>query len=280
MAITGRTGILAVVGHPIDGARAPAALGSFVAQLGIDLAVVPADVDAAALPAFLEGARAWQNLAGLLITMPHKIAIAGLVDELTVRASTSGAVNLVRRDRDGTLCGDQVDGAGFVRSLIDAEVDVTGVAVVLFGAGGVGRSIAFALAEAGVARIVVVNRSAARAVALTDDLRHAHPEVEIQIGIETDAAAADLLVNATSLGSDRQPGIPLDPAYIRRGSVVADVIAAPQTTQLLHEAARRGARIHPGVRMQQAQFQTILAFVGAETDRPEGGRIADAGRGR
>lgn len=270
MAITGRTRVVAVIGHPINGARAPEALGRAVAELGLDCVVVPAGVAAAGLPAFVEGARGWQNLAGLLVTMPHKAAIAGLVDVLTPRASVSGTVNLVRRDADGTLHGDQVDGMGFVRNLLDAGEEVAGAAVVLLGAGGVGRSIAFALAEAGAACVVVVNRSAQRATALVDDLRRAHPGTTVRSGTEADAAGADLLVNATSLGSEVQPGMPIDPARIRPGSVVADVIAKPASTRLLEEAARRGARTYTGVQMQEAQFRTILAFIGADQGGPGG----------
>lgn len=267
MVATGRTRVIAVVGHPIESARAPEALGRTVAELGLDIAVVPADVGAEGLPAFVLGARTWRNLAGLVVTMPHKAAIAPLIDRSSPRAAASGTVNVVRRDADGLLAGDQTDGDGLVRSLRDTGLAVEGSVILLLGAGGVARSIAFALADSGAARLIVANRSREPADLLVADLRRAHEGLDAAVGYPADAGVADILVNATSVGSGTQPGLPIEPDLIRPGSVVADVIAKPATTELLEEAARRGARTLAGVRMQEAQLRTILAFVGGD---PEG----------
>lgn len=260
MPITGLTRILAVIGDPIDGARAPEALGAVMAGLGLDVAVVPVGIAPEGLAAFVQAARSWRNLDGILVTMPHKAAMCSLVDDLSEQAQLTGAVNLVRRAPDGTLSGDQLDGEGFAGSLLQRGIALGGLEVVMLGAGGVARSIAFSLAAYGVASLTIVNRSRTRAEALVADLTAAFPAMRSAVGDESAVASAGMLLNATSIGSLVQPGMPLgDLDLIRPGLIVADVIAKPAETALLLAAAERGATTHGGDLMQQAQFRAIVA---------------------
>jgi shikimate dehydrogenase len=260
MPITGHTRILAVIGDPIEGARAPEALGAVMADLGLDVAVVPVGIAPEGLAAFVQAARSWRNLDGILVTMPHKAAMSALVDDLSERARLTGAVNLVRRAPSGELSGDQLDGEGFAGSLLQRGIALAGLDVVMLGAGGVARSIAFSLAAYGIASLTIVNRSRERADALVADLRAAYPATRSATGEESAVANAGMLVNATSIGSLVQPGRPLgDLDLIRPGLVVADVIAKPAETALLLAAAERGATTHGGDLMQQAQFRAIVA---------------------
>lgn len=259
--ITGRTRILAVIGDPIDAARAPQTLNAAATAAGLDAVAIPVGVPPEGLAGFVAAARTWRNLAGLVVTMPHKAAIATLVDELSERARASGAVNLVRRTEAGRLIGDQIDGDGFVASLRQADLGVAGARIAILGAGGVARSIAFSLAAEAPACIRVVNRSTERADALVRDLVAAFPSVDATVGRLDDVADADLVINATSVGSVTNKGVPVPPELIRSGAVVADVIANPERTELLEHAERRGHRIHSGVRMQQAQLDSILALL-------------------
>ncbi|NUU08458.1 shikimate dehydrogenase [Leifsonia sp. C5G2] len=256
--ITGHTRVIAVVGDPITAARAPQALNEALAAGGHDAVAIPAGIPAEALPAFIASARGWTNLAGLVVTMPHKGALASLVDELTPAARLSGAVNVVNRTPDGRLEGDQLDGSGFVGSLQAAAIEPAGSRILLLGAGGVARSIAFALAGSGPARLRMVNRSQAPVEELVAELRAAFPDRDIAAGTVGDAADSDLVVNATSVGSVVNPGIPIDPSLLAPDTVVADVVANPEHTELLAAAAGRGLRTHSGVRMQEAQFGRIL----------------------
>ncbi len=260
--ITGHTRVVAVVGDPITAARAPRALNDALTEAAQDAVAIPAGIPAAALPAFVAAARGWTNLAGLVVTMPHKSAIAALVDELTPAARISGAVNVVSRREDGTLVGDQLDGSGFVGSLLAAGIDPGGARILLLGAGGVARSIAFALSDAGPARLRILNRSLDRADELVADLRAAFPETDIAVAPDADGIPdADLVINASSVGSAVNPGLPLDPELLAPGTVVADVVATPERTELLIAAEQRGLRTHSGVRMQEAQFGRILGFL-------------------
>lgn len=259
--ITGRTRVLAVIGDPIDAARAPQALNAAASAIGLDAVAVPVGVSPEALGSFVYAARGWSNLAGLVVTMPHKAAIADLVDELSDRARASGAVNVVRRTESGKLIGDQIDGYGFVASLHRDGLAVSGTRITLFGAGGVARSIAFSLAAESPTRICIVNRSEDRASALVRDLTAEFADVEVVTGTTDDARTADLVINATSVGSAVNPGLPVRPELIAPGAVVADVIANPEETELLVSARRRGHRIHSGVRMQKAQMDRLLALL-------------------
>lgn len=269
MPITGFTRVLAVIGDPIDGARAPEALGAVMADLDLDVVVIPVGIGSDGLAGFVKAARSWRNLDGILVTMPHKAAMCELVDHLSAQARLTGAVNLVRRAADGELWGDQVDGEGFANSLTERGFVLDGMNVVMLGAGGVARSIAFSLAAEGIASLTIVNRSRERALALVDDLDASFPALRSTVGDESSVATADLLVNATSVGSLVQPGKPLsDVGLIRPGMIVADVIAKPTQTALLLAAADRGATTHSGDLMQKAQFRSIVEVSqGRPTDR-------------
>lgn len=256
--ITGHTRVIAVVGDPIAAARAPYALNEALAASGHDAVSIPAGVPADALTAFIASARGWSNLAGLVVTMPHKAAIAELVDELTPAARLSGAVNVVNRTPEGRLTGDQLDGSGFVDGLLAAAIPPRGARILLLGAGGVARSIAFALAGLRPARLRIVNRSPQRADELVGELQGAFPNIDIAMGTAEQARDSELVVNATSVGSVVNPGIPIDPTLLSPGAIVADVVANPEKTELLAAAERRGLLTHSGVRMQEAQFERIL----------------------
>ncbi len=259
--ITGRTRVIAVVGDPISAARAPQALNAAVAASGADLVTVPAEVAADQLAAFVSAARGWSNLGGLVVTMPHKAAIVAFIDGMSERARITGTVNVVRRTHEGTLFGDQIDGEGFVGSLHRAGIGIVGTRIALLGAGGVARAIAFSLMGGSPARLRIMNRSAERARELVHDLTAAYPAFDVAVGTTDDVATANLVINATSVGSSINPGLPIRPELLAPGAMVADVVAKPERTALLHEAERRGLRTHNGVLMQEAQIDRILALL-------------------
>ena len=115
--ITGTTTLIAHVGYPTHAFKAPMVYNPWFEANDIDAVVVPMGVQADDYPAFLESLFRVTNVRGALVTMPHKVVTCDLVDELTPIAQVAGAVNAVRRREDGTLLGDQFDGAGFVRGV-------------------------------------------------------------------------------------------------------------------------------------------------------------------
>jgi shikimate dehydrogenase len=258
-AITGRTRVAAVIGHPVQHSLSPALHNAGFASLGLEWAYVAFDVAEGRAPAALEAMRTL-GLGGLSVTMPHKEAVAAMVDELDPAAAALGSVNTVVA-RDGRLIGHSTDGNGFVASVLAAGHGVTGRRICVLGAGGAARSIVEALARHGAAEIVVINRSAApasRAAALAGRVG--------RVGVQADVLATDIVVNATSVGMSAAGagaeggGMVVDPALLRAGHVVADIVYHPRRTPLLAAAEATGAAIVDGLGMlvHQAVLQQQL----------------------
>ena len=201
---------------------------------------------------------------GMNVTIPHKEAIVPRLDSVDDWASQIGAVNTVVND-GGRLHGYNTDAAGFLRALRErGSFEVSGKRVVLVGAGGVARAVVLTLAREGASSLTIANRSFARAEALAEVGRSAGLEVAV-LGISDSAAlgeavaAADLLVNATSVGMwHATPGTPVPAEYLHEGLLVHDLIYNPAETILLGDAARAGARVLNGLSM--LVYQGAAAF--------------------
>jgi shikimate dehydrogenase len=192
--------------------------------------------------------------------MPHKVSAARLVDRLHPTAALVGAVNIVKREPDGTLVGAMFDGVGFVDGLRAAGQDPSGRRSLLIGAGGAGRAIAFALAEAGVTDLTIANRTAVTAENLAVDVNTAYPTCTV-VGGAADGHGYELVVNATSLGMHAGDALPLDPATMSPGTLVAEVVMRPDVTPLLRAAEERGCTAHRGRHMIDAQTRRTCAFL-------------------
>ena len=160
--ITGRTRVYGILAHPIYHVKAPAVMGALFARHGVDGVLVPLHVRPADLGTVFAALRALHNLEGWIVTVPHKTAALALCDEVSPQAERIGAVNCIRASRTGGSIGAMLDGIGFVDGLRGQGIEPAGKAVHLVGAGGAAAAIAFALAESGVSRLVIANRSAAR----------------------------------------------------------------------------------------------------------------------
>ncbi len=259
--ITGNTRVYGILADPIHHVKTPQVMNRLFAEIGHDGVLVPLHVSADNLAEAVKGLRAVSSLAGLIVTVPHKTVIPDLCDELTDQARMVGAVNCIRRDADGTLTGAILDGFGFVEGLRSSGIEPRGMKVILAGAGGAASAIAFALADAGVSALTIANRTEARAQDLADRVAAAYPDVTLS----TDAsavAAADLVVNATSLGMREGDPLPLDGAQLHKGQIVAEAIMEPAVTPLLAAAEKVGARTHPGLPMLQSQARLMAEHLG------------------
>lgn len=232
------------------------------AARGLNWRYLTIEVQPDALPDAIRGMRA-MGFAGANLTIPHKVAVIPLLDEITREAAVIGAVNTVRRGAGGRLIGDNTDGKGFLRGLTqDAGVDPVGKRVVLLGAGGAARAIAAELLLAGVADLLVVNRDAERGAAMARDLkeRTGGPVRFAQwIGTYRAGEDVDLLVNATSVGLypdvTRMPPVDL---CAMQGGLVADAVFNPAETALLAEAKSKGLRTLDGLSM--LVYQGVIGF--------------------
>ncbi|WP_193613276.1 shikimate dehydrogenase [Nocardioides lijunqiniae] len=260
MRITGLTDVMFILCDPVDHVRGSDLLNRRFAAAGDDVAVSPLHVSPDDLAAVVGTVRRMRNVAGFGVTIPHKVAVVGLLDDLTDRARLVGAVNFVRRDADGRLTGDNVDGGGFLAGLVADGVTVEDASVLLVGAGGAGRALAFALAGAGARRLAIHNRSRDTAERLAEAVVAAHPACRVVVS-DADPAQADLLVNATSLGLRPDDPLPADVSRMSPGSAVAEIVIQPRMTPLLEAAVARGLRVSYGQSMLDGQFGLVRSFV-------------------
>ncbi len=262
--ITGRTRLFAILADPVAHVRTPQGFNALAAARGHDGVMVPLQVSASGLPAAVAGLRAMANLGGFVVTVPHKTAIVPLLDTLTPAAAQVGAVNVVRREADGTLAGQILDGIGFVAGLRAAGHEPRGRSVYLAGAGGAACAIAFALAEAGASRLTIHNRTVERAVGLLTRLQAAFPGLPLALGTR-DPSGHDILVNATTRGLREGDPPPLDVAALTPDQLVAEIIMEPAVTPLLAAATAAGCRTHPGLPMLSCQLELMAAWMGLPT---------------
>lgn len=263
MTITGATRLYTIVADPIGQVRAPEVLNHYFQDAGHDGVMVPVHVDAAGLSAVLDGFRRTKNMGGFVITVPHKTAVAQACDELGPTGRVVGSVNAVRREPDGRLVGEMFDGKGFVAGLRLKGHEPAGKRVLLLGAGGAAGAIAYALLEAGVASLVIANRTRAKAEAVIERLRPDFPDADVRAG-DADPADCDIVVNATSLGMKPDDALPIDVSLLQPRHLVAEIIMKPETTALLARAGEAGCTVHYGRHMLDEQIRLIAEFLGVQ----------------
>jgi shikimate dehydrogenase len=257
--VDGATRVLGIVGDPIAQVRAPEVWSALFRANGVNALCIPFHISPADLPTFFAGLHTVQNLLGLIVTIPHKPAAARYATRLTDRARKVGSANLLRREADGGWTGDIVDGLGLVGGLIAAGQRVAGRRALVVGSGGVGRAIAFAIAEAGAASVHVYDVARERA----EDLAAGLAASGTPSGIAPPAAEGfDLVVNASPLGMKPDDPMPIDAAGLDRNTITADVVVHPPMTPWLTAAAARGCHVQPGTVMMDHQLVAMQAFLG------------------
>ncbi len=259
--ISGRTRIIAHLGVPTEGFRAPLIYNPWFTANGIDAVVVPMGCEPENYPDFLRLVFRLRNIAGALVTMPHKIATVPLLDVVSPAVKICGACNAVRRDAAGRLVGDMFDGEGFVRALRRRGRPIAGAAALVVGNGGVGSAIAASLAAEGAARIALFDVDTAATVRLAAALAHHHPALAIETGTR-DPAGFDIVVNATPLGTGEADPLPLDPSRLDPASLVAEVALGRDETPLVAAARARGCAVQLGADMLYEQIPAYLDFFG------------------
>jgi shikimate dehydrogenase len=257
--------LAALIGTPIEHSLSPVIHQAAFDAAGIDWVYAAFDV-AAGRGAEAVAAMRVLGIAGLSVTMPHKHDVAAAVDRLDPAARALRSVNTISWDGDD-LVGSSTDGAGFVASLADDGVEVTGAAVAIIGAGGAARSVIDALGRAGASSISIINRSPDRAASACDLASVA------EIGGPDQIAEADLVVNATSIGMGIEPvdatsaDLPCPLEQLRPSQIVVDLVYHPLRTPWLVAAEQVGAHTIDGLGMlvHQAALQQLL-WLGALPD--------------
>jgi len=255
--INGATRLYGTIGDPIRQLRLTAMMPQVFAAAGVNAAWLPFEGGAELLPLLLEGLGKLRNFAGLTVTTPHEGAALRLLGRSTRRAGAAGSANLVRREHDGVLAGDNVEGAGFVRGLEAQGHRLRGASVWVIGLGAVGGAIAAALCEAGVGRLLLTEIQRVRIDATIDRLSRHYPDVPVA-EVTTPPKGIHVAINATTLGLRPEDPLSFDPLVLSPDVVVADVIMTPAETPLLHHARTHGRRIHHGRHMLDHQMPLIL----------------------
>ncbi|MDJ0390735.1 shikimate dehydrogenase [Roseomonas sp. E05] len=263
MTIAGTTRLFGILGDPVAPLRSPALFNAAFARLGRDAALVPLHVPAGELPAVWDGLTRLRNLDGLVITMPHKEAVLPLLQALGPTAALTRTVNTVRRRAEGGWEGEMFDGEGFRDGLERSGHAPRGASVLQVGCGAAGRAIAFALARAGAARLVLHDAEPARARQLAERLAAGWPALAVSAEAQG-PAGHDIVVNATPLGLRPGDPLPLDPALLSAGQVVADVIPNPEVTPLIAAAREIGCATVTGRAMHEGQARLAAAYLGIE----------------
>ncbi len=268
MRISGHTRVIAHIGYPTHSFKAPLIYNPYFDAAGIDVVVVPMGCQAPHYASFLRAVFTLENIAGALITMPHKVSTVGLLDEVSAAVHIAGACNAVRRSPDGRLVGDLFDGEGFVRGVRRKGLDPAGQRVLIVGAGGVGSAIAASFAAAGVSALSLYDVRADAAETLAARLREHYPAIAVCTG-SNDPAGHDIVVNATPMGMEPGDPLPLDVDRLAPGTFVGEVVMRHEMTAFLAAARDRGCRWQVGSDMLFEQIPAYLEFFGLPTTTPE-----------
>lgn len=250
--ITGKTRVCGIIGDPIEHTLSPVMQNAAFREMGLDYIYLPFKVAEGNLSEAIDGLRAL-NMAGTNVTIPHKVVVIPLLDDIDGLAGYIGAVNTIV-NQGGSLKGYNTDASGFYQALTANKIEVSKKKIVILGAGGASRAIAFILADKG-AELTILNRSLDSAQTIAERVFQAL-RTEIKVGkltvknLEPVMDEADILVNTTSLGmSPYLTETPVPARLLKKELVVFDIIYNPLKTRLIKEAEKEGARVLNGLEM-------------------------------
>ena len=262
--ITGTTTVIVHLGYPTASFKAPMIYNPWFEAKGINAVVVPVGIQPPDYPDVLRALFRTTNVHGALVTMPHKVTTAQLVDEVTTTGQIAGACNAILKRPDGSLLGDMFDGAGFVRGVARKGKRIAGSRALVVGSGGVGSAIAASLAAAGLAAIGLYDALPSSAAALGDRLRQHYPALAVATG-SNDPAGYDIVVNATPLGMNPGDPMAVDVARIAADAFVGEVVMKEEFTPLLRAARAKGCTVQVGTDMLFEMIPAYLEFFGFGT---------------
>lgn len=231
----------------------PAIQNAALRELGLNMVNVALHVTADNLESAVEGARSLGFL-GLMVTIPHKVAVIRHLDMIDESAEIMGTVNLVQFSH-GKAIGYNSDGYAARRSLEESGIEVAGSRMAILGAGGAGKCLARRFAADGAISITLLNRTVDRALSVVREIKPTDQQrISAQPLTEEVLAAllpeTDVLVNATSVGMvPYADETPVPKRLLHQGLVVYDIVYNPLETRLLREAREVGAVAVDGVGM-------------------------------
>ena len=259
MRIDGATRIYLIVGDPIAQVKSPAGMTAALQSAGHNAVVAPVHVGPADLAALLGGIGRAGNLDGVIVTIPHKFACYRLCATATARARALEAVNIMRRNPDGTWHGEMLDGPGFVGGARALGGEPAGRRALLVGAGGAGSAIGLALLDAGATGLDIHDSDPARRDALIARLERLHPGRVGPGG--PDPRGYGFIANATPAGMRPGDPLPLDVTGLAPGMFAGCVITQPAVPPWIEAARARGLATSVGEDMYRAEQALMLDFL-------------------
>lgn len=249
--ISGRTGLLALIGSPVGHSGSPSMYNFSFRHYGLDYVYVAFDIKIEEVEKAVDSIKLF-NMRGCNVTMPCKNEVVKYMDKLSPAARIIGAVNTIVND-NGTLTGHITDGVGFVRNLKEHDVEVKDKKIVVLGAGGAGTAIQVQCALDGAKSISIFNiddNFFERAKETQEKLKKETPNCDVNVYLLSDKekladeiSKADILVNSTIVGmkpNDKETLI--DKSLFNKNLVVADAVYNPEKTRLIVEAEEFGVK--------------------------------------
>ena len=261
MIISGKTRVCGVIGDPIEHTLSPVMHNAAFDHLGLDFVFFAFNVKTDDLGNAIHGVRGL-HFHGLNVTMPHKNAVVNYLDKLDPIVKFLGSANTIL-NKEGALLGFNTDGIGAIKALEENNIEMSEKKVLLLGAGGAAKAIAFSLAEE-VADLVILNRTVEKAKALAEALRGVFGNKFHGYRLSSDVLTrnlvdSDILINATSLGMKQKPSLNLAVSQgLTSKLAVMDIVYHPIETKLLKDAKAAGSKVISGVEM--LIFQAAASF--------------------
>ncbi len=252
MVISGKTRVCGVIGDPIEHTLSPIIHNAAFEALKLDYVFLAFKVKPAEVENAINGMRAL-TIHGLNVTMPHKNAVVKYLDDVDPAGKAIASANTIL-NKDGRLLGFNTDGIGALNALEQNSVKPRGKKVLLLGAGGAARAIAYTLAQEA-DELVILNRTPKPATELANLLKQKFKK-KINAGelspnaIKDNLADSEVLINATSVGMNPNPDqTPVAPEWLKPDLAVMDIIYNPLETKLAKDAKAVGAKVVSGVEM-------------------------------
>ena len=264
--VSGTTKVLGVMGFPVSHSLSPVMHNAAIAALQLDYVYVPLPILVEDLGTAIAGLRAVKSLHGFNLTIPHKIEVMPLLDEILPIAKSVGAVNTVKRIGD-RLVGTNTDVAGFLEPLQKIEINWAETPALILGCGGAAKAVLAACLELGCPMIHVVGRDPKKLKKfhgnMTSQLRDYNLRVHPWTSLPHLLEIAGLVINATPIGMGSDPHTPINEAemsLLPSQAIAYDLIYTPRPTRFLQLAAARGLTAIDGLEMLIHQGAIALEF--------------------
>ncbi len=262
MKIDGKTRTCGLIGNPVEHTLSPVIHNNLAQMLGINLTYVPFLVEADGLSKAVEGAYEL-NILGMNVTVPHKSAVMSSLKEIDELAEKIGAVNTLVRC-EGGYKGYNTDMSGLFRAMQTEDIHIKGEDVLLLGAGGAARAVAFLCAQGGAEKIYICNRTMEKAEAIAEEIKAQMAQTAVEAIKYEDIASLPgdkfLAIQCTSVGlypNVEDVVLGDGPVYDRIHTGV-DLIYRPYETQFMKLVKAHGGKTMNGLKM--LLYQGIIAY--------------------